>query len=629
MTTGTYSQNWDGLSSGTLVSTIPGWANELGSTLQVTNTYSNSGSNSVYASSSGDSAVYNGLGQLTDTVITAVVQGSHARLHARSDGSANWYELLYYGASGGGPPFLNIRRRTAGTDGSNFTLTGASATTPSSDRVWYNVKFSVTGTNPVTLQAKLWPIGGSEPAGYEISCTDSSSPLASGYPGIRVDNTASGGYVDDFSVTGTLLSGSSLAANGVGFSGTSASGTTVTTTAASGGTAPYAYQFQRAPSASGVAGTYANIGTAGTSLSDTDSGLSASTQYFYRVVVTDSASNTATGAASSVTTSAGYTPVAAGMASLSVIGNGTASLSATAASGGSGTLTYQWYRSTVPNAQGTAISGATTMTLSDTGLTNGVAYYYTLVATDGTTSAIYNQVAVIPARTLYVGLIGDSWNTTAAPSGSSGVVSTAAAGNILQAKLQALFTDGTKIVVNNQGVGGTNGHDWTTGGDLATALANLLTAHNVAGDWLIVCHLGINDSSVTYSNPSGGESASQYQSYMQSITTAALAWGARGIVFHGPPYIGPINVNHTSNGVALLAQYFGALQALAATNPSQIFTGVNEFPYFVDNQGDLGGDQVHPTPADANGQGGATNVATMWASCLHSILTGSPGRWTH
>ena len=31
------------------------------------------------------------------------------------------------------------------------------------------------------------------------------------------------------------------------------------------GTSPYTYQFQRAPSSGGVAGTYANVGMAGTS----------------------------------------------------------------------------------------------------------------------------------------------------------------------------------------------------------------------------------------------------------------------------------------------------------------------------------------------------------------------------
>lgn len=95
--------------------------------------------------------------------------------------------------------------------------------------------------------------------------------------------------------------GGALAAGTLSFSGISRTGLVVSTTAATGGTAPYTYQFQRSPDNS----TWANVGSASSATSFTDSGLTAATLYYYRVVVTDSATptpGTATSASASVTT---------------------------------------------------------------------------------------------------------------------------------------------------------------------------------------------------------------------------------------------------------------------------------------------------------------------------------------
>jgi hypothetical protein len=76
---------------------------------------------------------------------------------------------------------------------------------------------------------------------------------------------------------------------------------TVSHTAASFGTAPYTYQYQRAPDASGSPGTFANNGSALGPLADTvapsnrvDTTVAASTVYWYRVAVTDSAGSPVT-----------------------------------------------------------------------------------------------------------------------------------------------------------------------------------------------------------------------------------------------------------------------------------------------------------------------------------------------
>ena len=92
--------------------------------------------------------------------------------------------------------------------------------------------------------------------------------------------------------------------------------------------------------------------------------------------------------------------ITAGVASLSAVTDTTASLSATAATGASGTVTYQWYRSTTSGfspGSPTLITGATALTLNDTGLIPNTTYYYVLVATDsvGPTTVDYTQVTAL------------------------------------------------------------------------------------------------------------------------------------------------------------------------------------------------------------------------------------------
>lgn len=89
--------------------------------------------------------------------------------------------------------------------------------------------------------------------------------------------------------------------------------------------------------------------------------------------------------------------ITAGVASVLSVQSNSASLSATAATGATGTVTYQWYRSITSGftpGGGNIISGATALTLQDSGLIPNTPYYWKLQATDssGPTTVTYTQV---------------------------------------------------------------------------------------------------------------------------------------------------------------------------------------------------------------------------------------------
>lgn len=94
----------------------------------------------------------------------------------------------------------------------------------------------------------------------------------------------------------------------------------------------------------------------------------------------------------------------AGALSKVSVGKNAASLLSAGASGGTGPYTYQWYRSTTtgftPGA-GNLISGATALTLDDTGLDAGTTYFYKVKATDsGAVADTSGQLTVTTAAAL-------------------------------------------------------------------------------------------------------------------------------------------------------------------------------------------------------------------------------------
>lgn len=133
-------------------------------------------------------------------------------------------------------------------------------------------------------------------------------------------------------------------------------------------------------------------------------------------------------------------PLAAGTASMTDRTATTASLSATDAPGGAAPNTYQWHRSTSSGftpGGGNAVSAATSLTLTDTGLTEGVTYYYVIVYTDSEAStAASNEVSVTPSGSPLV-VITDDYGAT------SGTIAVMAPGSVSFHATASLLGSGT------------------------------------------------------------------------------------------------------------------------------------------------------------------------------------------
>jgi len=84
----------------------------------------------------------------------------------------------------------------------------------------------------------------------------------------------------------------------------------------------------------------------------------------------------------------------------------TASITSTSPTGGSGIYSYQWYRSTTNGftpSSGNLLSGATSLTLNDSGLNPGTLYYYKLADTDTFSSTVYSAQQTITTTTTTTG----------------------------------------------------------------------------------------------------------------------------------------------------------------------------------------------------------------------------------
>lgn len=291
-----------------------------------------------------------------------------------------------------------------------------------------------------------------------------------------------------------------------------------------------------------------------------------------------------------------------------------AKLSAMNATGGSGTYTFQWYRSTTFGVNGSPISSATTLAVIATSLSPATTYYFSLQYNDGSSTAFTPQVTVttLPASAkVVVGAAGDSIMAgyeSSAPVASQYMV------NLLNER----FLNKEFIVGSNSAIGGTTSTDWAAGGaDLNAAISNF----NSTGVTHVILMLGTNDAKISVATPTA-----TYQSNIQGIVNA-LFTGVSTLqkinIFSSPFLCDTILADDLSmSDLGRLNAYANTLPSIADNVKTFYVIPRDSYNYFQDFPSDLNSDCIHPNSG--------APLGTMWANAvaatyiLPAPLSGSP-----
>jgi lysophospholipase L1-like esterase len=312
--------------------------------------------------------------------------------------------------------------------------------------------------------------------------------------------------------------------------------------------------------------------------------------------------DTSTGATATFTAST--PPLVSGALSVTSGAPTTLTLATTAASGGTAPYTYQWYRSTTSGftpGGGNILSGATSTTLTDTGLVFGTIYYYKVVATDsqGTPATVTSteQCASPWDTPLVIGGIGDSIMRYV-PSGGT-INPLTSMGNHL-----ARMTGRRNVTLSNQAVDATATINWLpASSNYITAKAAFVAA---SATWVHIM-LGTNDiwNSV---------SQATYLSNMTSIVNDLIGSGFK-VVLHASPYPqipSTSAVTFTEAEVAVLQSYRASLASLV--NNTTVYMGDTlAFSWFAMNTTEQV-DGVHPNIP------GVETLGYLWAQAFYKIL---------
>jgi fibronectin type 3 domain-containing protein len=201
---------------------------------------------------------------------------------------------------------------------------------------------------------------------------------------------------------------------------------------------PTSYSIYRGTISDGEAVT--PVGTvSGTTTTFTDTGLTNSKTYFYNVAANNSVGVSPDSNEVSVTpaASAAVPPAPTGLGATA--GNGSVGLTWGASAGATG---YSVYRGTAPGAEGTTPIGTTTSTsFTDTGLTNGTAYYYKVTASNSVgASPSSNEATATPASGSGALLLSQGQPATASSVQAGYPASNAVDGN-LSTRWSSAFSD--------------------------------------------------------------------------------------------------------------------------------------------------------------------------------------------
>jgi fibronectin type 3 domain-containing protein len=152
------------------------------------------------------------------------------------------------------------------------------------------------------------------------------------------------------------------------------------------------YNLYRATSSGGEGNTPLVTGLTGTSYTNT--GLTNGTTYFYQLTAVNTAGESGKSNEASATPQVPAPPAPTGLSATA--GNGQVSLTWTAATGAT---SYNIYRATSSGGEGNTpiVTGVTTTSYTNTGLTNGTTYYYQVTAVNaGGQSGKSNEAAAKP-----------------------------------------------------------------------------------------------------------------------------------------------------------------------------------------------------------------------------------------
>jgi fibronectin type 3 domain-containing protein len=358
-----------------------------------------------------------------------------------SASSGNSQVGLSWTASSGATSYNVYRGTTAGGESATPVATGLTGTTYTNmgltNGTTYYFKVAAvnsSGTSGMSNEASATPQVSIPPAPTGLSATagnaqagltwsassgatayniyrgtsaggESSTPVATGVTGTTYTNTGlTNGTTYYFKVAAVNSAGTSgmsneasvTPASGVPPSPTGLSATggnaqnSLSWTTSSGATS---YNIYRGTSAGGEAA--APVATGVSSTSYTDAGLTNGTTYYYKVAALNSAGTSGMSNEASATPQA---PIPPAPSSLSATpGNGQVSLSW---SPSSGAISYNVYRGTSSGGESSTpvATGITSTSYTNTGLTNGTAYYFKVAAVNSAgTSPMSSEASATPA----------------------------------------------------------------------------------------------------------------------------------------------------------------------------------------------------------------------------------------
>jgi lysophospholipase L1-like esterase len=240
---------------------------------------------------------------------------------------------------------------------------------------------------------------------------------------------------------------------------------------------------------------------------------------------------------------------------------------------GTSPYTYQWQ--SAPDVSGlpgtfTNISGATSIILTQTGLTTNTVYWYQLVVTDAGSVSINGppiRAVTKSSSIIVIGAIGDSITEGYNLSSNQDAVTMLCNqfGNY----------NGSRVVqqINKSIIGKATSDFLIANNNYKWALA----AFKAYGVDIVTVMLGTNDS-----NSTDNISASSYNTNLSQFVNDLVSNGFK-VVVNFPPCP---NDGRSGTQITLLQSYLPYIQTLCASNPSNIIQGdINAFGIFQTNAG--------------------------------------------